>query len=84
MAVRVLVVGELDDAVGPLPDVTLHLVLIQLYVLARPLLGDGVDALRLLQGFPPYLNNYISKNQIFADTKNIYLVSLNTCSRMVK
>ena len=55
VAVIVLVVGELDDAVGALPDVALHLVLIQLHVLARPLLRDGVDALRLLQGFPPNL-----------------------------
>ena len=55
VAVIVLVVGELDDAVRALPDVALHLVLIQLHVLARPLLRDGVDALRLLQGFPPNL-----------------------------
>ena len=61
VAVGVLVVGELDDAVGPLADVALHLVLVQLHVLPRPLLGDRVDPLRLLQGFPPNLS-HILKN----------------------
>ena len=56
VAVRIPVVGELDDAVGPLPDVPLHLVLVQLHVLPRPLLRYRVDALCLLQGFPPDLN----------------------------
>ena len=56
------VVGQLDHAVAALAQHPVQLVLVQLHVLAGPLLGDGVDALRLLQRFPPHLNYKVFKN----------------------